>query len=166
MSHTNEVYRALNVDTSGDFIAFKRDFKSNLIKEIILSSLFDIRRAYGLPDVDFVSTSREVPSQPKPISAGPVGLLSGTLSWLGGGGGMTGDQVDALCMYHIPAESSVMMMSNSPFIVAGPDRPMPEAPKVQSTATGPSTAARLSAEAQSAQSNLYARLSSALNDRG
>jgi hypothetical protein len=53
------------------------------------------------------------------------------------------------------------------FVVAGPDRPIPEPPKVQPAAAGgPSTAARLAAEAQSAQSNLYARLSSALNDRG
>jgi syntaxin-binding protein 5 len=52
--------------------------------------------------------------------------------------------------------------------VAGPDRPIPEPPKVQpaAAARGPSAAAKLSAEAQSAQSNLYARLSSALNDRG
>ena len=94
---THTIHRALSVDTSGDFIAFKRDFKSNLIKSIILSSLFDIRRAYGLPDVDFASSRGEMPTQPKPVSAGPVSLLSGTLSWFSGGGGITGDQVDELC---------------------------------------------------------------------
>src|SRR5882762_1079538 len=78
---TNKIHRALSVDTSGDFIAFKRDFKSYLIKEVALSSLFDIRRAYDLPDIDFASTRREVPTQPNPISAGPPSLLSGTLSW-------------------------------------------------------------------------------------
>jgi len=138
---------ALSVDTSGDFVVFKRDFKSNLIKEAILCSLFDIRRAYDLPDIDFASSSREVPNQPKPVSTGPPSLFSGTLSWFGGGGSMTGEQVDAL--------------------LAGPDRPIPQPPKVPAGTTAPpSTAARVSAEAQSTQSNLYARLSSALGERG
>jgi len=146
--HLPESDLALSVDTSGDFVVLKRDFKSNLIKEAILSSLFNIRRAYDLPDVDFASTSREVPNQPKPVSAGPPSLLSETWSWFGGVGSMTGEQVDAL--------------------LAGRDRPIPQPPRVQSatTAHGPSTAARVSAEAQSTQSNIYARLSSALGERG
>jgi len=139
---------ALSVDTSGDFIAFKRDYKSNLIKEAILSSLFNIRRVYDLPNVDFAGASREVPSQPNFVSAGPASLLGGTLSWFGGGRGMTGEQVDTL--------------------LAGPDRPIPQPPKVQPAAAvvGPSNATRLSTEAQGTQSNLYARLSSALSERG
>lgn len=58
------------------------------------------------------------------------------------------------------------------FSVAGPDRPIPQPPKVQrsaaaaAAAAGPSHAAKLSAEAQGTQSNLYARLSSALSERG
>jgi len=144
--HLPESDLALSVDTSGDFLVFKRDFESNLIKETILCSLFNIRRAYDLPDVDLASTRREVPTQPKPVSAGPPSLLSGTLSWFGGGGGMTGDQMDVL--------------------LAGPDRPDPPKVQLQAAARGPSAAAKLSAEAQSAQSNLYARLSSALNERG
>lgn len=88
---------ALSVDTTGDFLAFKLDFKANLIRQLHLCSLFNIRRAYGLPDIDFSSTSREVPNPPKLVSAGPTGLLSGAVSWFGGGGGMTGEQLDALC---------------------------------------------------------------------
>jgi len=144
--HLPESDLALSVDTSGDFLAFKRDFKSNLIKEITLSTLFNIRRAYGLLNIDFASTRREVPTQPKPVAVGPPSLLSGTLAWFGGV--MTGEQVDAL--------------------LAGPDRPMPQLPKVQpaATARGPSTATALRAQAQNTQSNLYERLASALSERG
>jgi syntaxin-binding protein 5 len=167
MSPTDEIHRALSVDTSGDFVVLKRDFKSNLIKEAILSSLFNIRRAYDLPDVDFASTSREVPNQPKPVSAGPPSLLSETWSWFGGVGSMTGEQVDALCTFRKILIRMILILWVL-FAVAGPDRPIPQPPRVQSatTAHGPSTAARVSAEAQSTQSNIYARLSSALGERG
>jgi len=139
---------ALSVDITGDFIAFKRDHKSNLIKEVILGSLFNIRRAYGLPDVDFTTTSREVPYPPQPVSAGPQSLLSGAASWFGMKGGLTGEQIDVL--------------------LAGPDRPLPEPPKVQPAArsASPSQAARMSAQMQSTQSSLYNRLASAVSERG
>jgi len=146
--HLPESDIALSVDTTGDFIAFKRHFKSGLVEKVILSSLFDMRRSYGFPGVDFASTLREVPSQPKPVSVGPASLLRGTLSWLGGGGGLTGEQVDAL--------------------LAGPDRPIPQTPDVQAStgAPGPSMASKVSEEVQRTQSNLYERLSSALTERG
>ena len=65
----------------------------------MLCSLFNIRRAYGLPDVDFATTGREVPNPPQPVSAGPQSLLSGAASWFGVQGGLTGEQIDALCEF-------------------------------------------------------------------
>ena len=70
-----------------------------MIKEIILCSLFNIRRAYGPLDIDFTTTSREVPYPPQPVSAGPQSLLSGAASWFGMKGSLTGEQIDVLCEF-------------------------------------------------------------------
>ncbi|KAF7966227.1 hypothetical protein HWV62_39499 [Athelia sp. TMB] len=145
---------AFSIDPTGDFLASSRDHKSGLIRSFSLCSLFDRRRGiYAFPDVDLMSrrSTVSVPAQPKPVSAGPPGLLEGAWSWLGGGAGLTGDQIDAL--------------------LAGPDRPVPIPPKPQqqparsASPSGRGKASDVAAEASST-AGIYERLSSALNERG
>ena len=57
------------------------------------ATLFDFRRAYTLPDVDFASTAPTVPPQPQPVATGPASLLG---SWFRFGQSMTGEQLDDL----------------------------------------------------------------------
>lgn len=110
------------------------------------ATLFDIRRAYTLPDIDFASTTPVVPPQPQPVAAGPASLLS---SWFRFGQSMTGEQLDDL--------------------LAGPDRPIPEEAKPKTQAAlnmGLPSVAGVTAAATAAQNTLYDRLSSALDQRG
>ncbi|KZP28851.1 hypothetical protein FIBSPDRAFT_816652 [Athelia psychrophila] len=142
---------AFSIDPTGDFLASSREHKSSLVRSFSLCSLFNVRRStYAFPDVDLASRRSQVsvPAPPKPVSAGPPGLLEGAWSWLGGGAGLTGDQIDAL--------------------LAGPDRPLPVQPKIQQPAGVSPTrgkAAEAAAEASST-GGIYERLTSALNERG
>lgn len=91
--------RPLTVDETGDYIEFSRH-PSGLIETAGLGTLFNIRRSgpYTLPQVNLATNRGVIPPQPQPVSAGPTSLLS---SWIGyiSSQGMTGDQVDALCVY-------------------------------------------------------------------
>jgi hypothetical protein len=71
-------------------------------KRLCLDSLFNTRRGYHVPLVSLAEridgTKRSTPPAPVPVSLGP----SDWRSWLGGlvsSGSVTGDQIDALCMY-------------------------------------------------------------------
>ncbi|KAL0951628.1 hypothetical protein HGRIS_008309 [Hohenbuehelia grisea] len=133
-------------DDTGDFILWKRHPKAGTVSEAIYGSLFDIRRAYSQPDLDFVSTYPDIPPQPQPVSLGPASLLG---SWFSFGQQMSGDQLDSL--------------------LGGPDRPMPK-PKPEIAAdTGNragASAGGIAASAAATQNALYSRLQSAIGERG
>jgi len=59
-------------------------------------TLFDQRRAYLPPDIDFASTRGAVPAQPQPVSLGPASILG---SWFTYNQTLTGAQVDELCKH-------------------------------------------------------------------
>ncbi|KAJ7492344.1 WD40 containing snare-dependent exocytosis protein [Mycena latifolia] len=113
---------------------------SRIIDRASYGTFFDFRRAYTPPDVTF--TKPNVPPQPQPVSLGPTSLLS---SWFRFGQSMTGEQLDIL--------------------LGGPDRPIPEV-KPPRPENGPSEASSLAQTAAGAQSTLYARLQSAVGERG
>ncbi|KAA1468094.1 hypothetical protein DENSPDRAFT_833291 [Dentipellis sp. KUC8613] len=129
------------------------------IRRLHLHTLFNQRRGYHTPLVSLVerqdgSGVHSVPAQPQPVSVGPAGLLA----WLGGlvgQGAVNGAQIDAL--------------------LAGPDRPVPEANAARDAAQRGSTyvewkeddkAKSAATSAAQAQSSLYNRLHSALAERG
>ncbi|KAF8910138.1 lethal giant larvae like, C-terminal-domain-containing protein [Gymnopilus junonius] len=144
----------LSIDESGDYLAWALSPQartSGVIHSATYGTLFDIRRAYTLPDIDFASSRGPVPPQPQPVSLGPPSVLG---YWFSFNQTKTGEQIDAL--------------------LGGPDRPIPEKKEVESSdATGPGlagsasgAASNLVAGAAAVQANLYNRLASALNERG
>ncbi|KAF9531932.1 WD40 containing snare-dependent exocytosis protein [Crepidotus variabilis] len=158
---------SLSIDEGGDFIAWRPPGPNArgghsphvLVGGLTYGTFFDVRRAYPLPDIDFASTRMAVPSQPLPVSLGPATLLQAGInfgSWLGLGGNKTGAQIDDL--------------------LGGPDRPMPEkiaAEKARAAAEdegesagGQSSISGFAAGAAAMQTNVYSRLTGALNERG
>jgi len=139
------------IDESGDFIAWTPHPQSGgVIQTATYGTCFDVRRSYGPPDFDFTTTRGPVPPQPQPVSLGPASLLG---SWFSFNRTLSGDQVDEL--------------------LGGPDRPIPEKPELGSssteeglTGTAAGAAAGFVAGASAMQTNLYNRLSSAVNERG
>jgi len=132
----------LTCDDTGDWLVYTVDKTSRIIQQTTYGTLFDFRRAYTLPTIDFSITKPAVPPQPQPVSLGPTSLLS---SWFRFGQSMTGEQLDTL--------------------LGGPDRPIPE--KAQgSTADIQAGASSVAQAAAEVQSNLYARLQSAMGERG
>ncbi|RDB29510.1 Uncharacterized protein C1F3.03 [Hypsizygus marmoreus] len=138
---------SFTLDETGDFVAWTPHPSSGTIHQATYGTLFDIRRVYDQPDIDFLCTKPVIPPQPQPVSMGPPSMLS-LGSWFPFNQSMTGAQLDEL--------------------LGGPDRPSPE-PHVQSRDSSEDNVAGVSgiaAAASSTQSNLYNRLASALNERG
>ncbi|KAJ7631237.1 WD40 containing snare-dependent exocytosis protein [Roridomyces roridus] len=136
----------VTVDTTGDWMACTLNRESGVVEHASYGTLFDFRRAYTPPDIEFKKPV--VPAQPQPAALGPASLLS---SWFRFGQSMTGDQLDIL--------------------LGGPDRPIPKpalapAPAPAPSASSPSTASSIAQSAAGVQSSLYARLQSAVGERG
>ncbi|KAG6829267.1 hypothetical protein H0H87_012084 [Tephrocybe sp. NHM501043] len=141
---------AISLDESGDFIAWTSHTASGTMHQATYGTLFDIRRAYDLPDIDLACTKPVVPAAPQPVSAGPASMLQ-LGSWLPFSQSMTGAQLDEL--------------------LGGPNRPIPR-PEQQPTLSFYSSAdisagaSEVAAAAAATQANLYNRLTSALGERG
>jgi len=138
---------SLSLDESGDFIAWTPHPSAGTIHQATYGTLFDIRRAYELPDIDFVCTKPVVPAAPQPVSAGPASMLQ-LGSWFPFNQSMSGAQVDEL--------------------LGGPDRPIP-VPEQQNHQSGLDIVEGVSgvaAAAAATQASLYGRLTSALSERG
>ncbi|KAF6766707.1 lethal giant larvae like, C-terminal-domain-containing protein [Ephemerocybe angulata] len=144
----------ISIDDSGDFLSFSPSITSGTIGRVSYNTFFDIRRAYGLPDVNFgLQPCKE--AQPQPVYMGPPSLVG---TWLTFSQTMTGEQLDNL--------------------LGGPDRPLPQAqprpglaPAGGSYGSGiagsaSSAAATIAASAASAQTSFYNKISSALSERG
>ena len=86
--------RPLAIDGSGDFIAWAADPVSKLINSATYGTFFEFRRSNTLPDVDFTTSRRTIPSQPQPVSLGPTSFLG---SWFSFNQTKTGEQIDELC---------------------------------------------------------------------
>jgi len=134
----------ISADESGDLIQWTYQPESRVMIRATYATLFNLRRAYTLPDIDFGARISAIPPQPQPVATGPASLLS---SWFRFGQSMTGAQLDDL--------------------LAGPDRPIPEdfKPAGIPSISLPSVAGVTSA-ATAAQNNLYDRLASTLDQRG
>ncbi|KAJ7293050.1 WD40 containing snare-dependent exocytosis protein [Mycena rebaudengoi] len=131
--------RYLTCDETGDWLMCTLHDALPTIDHASYGTLFDFRRAYTPPDIDFSITKPTVPSQPQPVSLGPTSILS---SWFRFGQSMTGEQLDTL--------------------LGGPDRPIPQVVPTAGTSKSASTAQA----AGGAQSSLYSRLQSAVGERG
>lgn len=79
------------MDETGDYIAWSQHQTSGTIHQATYCTLFDIRRAYDPPDIEF--TKPATPAQPQPVSIGPASLLG---SWFTFNQTLSGDQVDTL----------------------------------------------------------------------
>ncbi|KAJ7161293.1 WD40 containing snare-dependent exocytosis protein [Mycena crocata] len=132
---------SLTCDDTGDWMSITMNTASGTIDHASYGTVFDFRRAYTPPDTDLLITKPIVPAQPQPVSLGPTSLLS---SWFRFGQSMTGEQLDIL--------------------LGGPDRPIPET--TQRTPANPATASSVAQTAAGTQSSLYARLQSAVGERG
>ncbi|KAJ7459170.1 WD40 containing snare-dependent exocytosis protein [Mycena galericulata] len=128
-------------DDTGDWMAGTMNGASQIFDRASYGTLFDFRRAYAPPDIEF--TKSDVPPQPQPVSLGPTSLLS---SWFRFGQSMTGEQLDVL--------------------LGGPDRPIPEPVERPSTSPANASASSVAQTAAGVQSSLYARLQSAVGERG
>lgn len=101
--------RPPSVDETGDYIAWSQHQTSGTIHQATYCTLFDIRRAYDPPDIEF--TKPVTPAQPQPVSIGPASLLG---SWFTFNQTLSGDQVDTLrklCLkdhmvYHLKCDKS------------------------------------------------------------
>ncbi|KAJ6483896.1 WD40 containing snare-dependent exocytosis protein [Mycena vulgaris] len=133
---------SLTCDDTGDWMSCSINGASGIIDHTSYGTLFDFRRAYTPPDIDLLITRPSVPPQPQPVSLGPTSLLS---SWFRFGQSMTGEQLDVL--------------------FGGPDRPIPEM-KPQPSVNNPANSSSLAETAAGVQSSLYARLQSAVGERG
>ncbi|KAK7465475.1 Lethal(2) giant larvae sro7 [Stygiomarasmius scandens] len=134
----------LTADDTGDFIAWGKHPRSGIIQRAIYGTLFDFHRVNTLPAIDLSNTKPMVPAQPQPVSVGPASLLG---SWFTFGGGITGEQIDSL--------------------LGGPDRPqLPPQQKSMRPPEDRTQSSHLNSEAAAAQSSLYSRLTSALEERG
>ncbi|GLB35825.1 putative lethal giant larvae(Lgl) like, C-terminal [Lyophyllum shimeji] len=142
-------WSSLSLDESGDFIAWTPHPSAGTIHQATYGTLFDIRRAYDLPDIDLACTKPVIPAPPQPVSAGPASMLN-LGSWLPFNQSTSGSQIDEL--------------------LGGPDRPIP-VPEQQprNSEGGPDIAgsvAGVTAAAAATQASLYNRLTSALSERG
>ncbi|KAK7063993.1 WD40 containing snare-dependent exocytosis protein [Favolaschia claudopus] len=134
-------YTSLSCDDTGDWIACTANGAYATIEHASYGTVFDFRRAYTPPNITIPKPS--VPSQPQPVSLGPTSLLS---SWFRFGQSMTGDQLDIL--------------------LGGPDRPIPVKQTKPQASPGQPDSQTLADRAAGVQSNLYARLQSAMGERG
>ncbi|KAJ6621080.1 lethal giant larvae like, C-terminal-domain-containing protein [Mycena sp. CBHHK59/15] len=139
----NDGSSSLTCDETGDWMMSTLHDTSGTIDQASYGTLFDFRRAYTPPDIGFFKPT--VPPQPQPVSLGPASLLS---SWFRFGQSMTGEQLDTL--------------------LGGPDRPIPEKSQSQqdSSSGSQTNASSLAQTAVGVQSSLYARLQSAVGERG
>ncbi|KAG6813211.1 hypothetical protein H0H92_013098 [Tricholoma furcatifolium] len=140
-----------SLDKSGDFMASSFHPNWGTLYQANYGTLFDIRRAYEPPYIDFASSKPVVPPAPQPVSAGPASMLQ-LGSWFPFNQSMTGAQLDEL--------------------LGGPNRPIPQ-PKQDASSANSYNAASISASASQVaaaaaetQANLYNRLTSALSERG
>ncbi|KAJ6575407.1 lethal giant larvae like, C-terminal-domain-containing protein [Mycena capillaripes] len=131
---------SLSCDDTGDWIAYTVNNASGIIDQASYGTVFDFRRAYTPPNIDFSITKATVPTQPQPVSLGPTSVLS---SWFRFGQSMTGEQLDVL--------------------LGGPDRPIPVK---EAKPPAAKNAAALAETAAGTQSSLYSRLQSAMGERG
>ena len=92
--YSSAINRPLAIDASGDFIAWAVDPVSKLINSATYGTFFEFRRSNTLPDVDFSTSRRTIPSQPQPVSLGPTSFLG---SWFSFNQTKTGEQIDELC---------------------------------------------------------------------
>lgn len=141
----------ISIDQSGDFVSFSPSASSGSVGRITYGTFFDIRRAYGYPEVDLAIQACKLP-QPQPVPMGPPSLVG---TWLNFTQTMSGDQFDTL--------------------LGGPDRPLLEVTQkpgaAATTASGygagiAAGASGLAASAASAQTSLYNKMASALSERG
>ncbi|TFK95007.1 hypothetical protein K466DRAFT_579508 [Polyporus arcularius HHB13444] len=152
-------------DESGDYIVHNTfpvpsGSHTRLISSTELHTLFISRRAglYAPPLVNLAHGRGSVPTQPQPVSLGPVSVVGSVLGYLGSLSiTSAGDQIDAL--------------------LAGPDRPIPKPqvrPTVKSTETGASASSDPSQSSVAATAagmsagvgDLYNRLGTAIAERG
>jgi hypothetical protein len=149
-------------------------------KRLRLDSFFNTRRGYHVPLVSLVerkdNTERTTPPAPAPVSLGPADWRT----WLGGlvgSGNVTGDQIDALCMYFtcitLAKRLTAVGWGADVVVVAGPDRPVPEKPERRpesagytGSEAGSSKAGTTAASAERSTSGLYDRLHAAVSERG
>ncbi|KAG5638396.1 hypothetical protein H0H81_000292, partial [Sphagnurus paluster] len=87
--------KSLTLDESGDFIAWTRNPSSGTMYQAIYGTLFNIRRVYERPNIDFLCTKPIVPPAPQPVSAGPASMLQ-LGSWFPFSQSMSGAQLDEL----------------------------------------------------------------------
>ncbi|KAF7311134.1 WD40 containing SNARE-dependent exocytosis protein [Mycena chlorophos] len=136
--------RSISCDETGDWVSYTVNKNAGRIDRVTYGTLFDFRRAYVPPDLDFSLSRPVVPAQPQPVSLGPTSLIS---SWFRFGQSMTGDQLDTL--------------------LGGPNRPIPQkAPPPKADAPAGSGSASVAQSVSGTQSTLYARLQNAMGERG
>ncbi|KAG5647699.1 hypothetical protein DXG03_008422 [Asterophora parasitica] len=140
---------SVTLDETGGFIAWTHHPSSGTIHQATYGTLFDIRRVYDEPDIDFLITKPVVPAAPQPVSAGPASMLQ-LGSWLPFNQSTSGAKIDEL--------------------LGGPNRPIPQPERQQRNFFGgadiASGASGVAATAAATQTNIYNRISSALNERG
>ncbi|KAJ7070791.1 WD40 containing snare-dependent exocytosis protein [Mycena amicta] len=137
---------SISCDETGDWVAYTPDKNSGRVELMRYGTLFDFRRAYTPPNLDFSSSKPVVPPQPQPVSLGPTSLIS---SWFRFGQSMTGEQLDTL--------------------LGGPNRPIPQKvspPPASSSETQTGGSSSLAQTAAGVQGSLYSRLQSAMGERG
>jgi len=159
----------MSFDQSGDFVTLCADPSSSLVSKIIYGTVFNIRRAYSNPEIEFAIQQCKL-SPPQPVAIGPSSIMG---SWLNFKASMTGDQLDMICTSHFT--SFDLLLKDIP-IVGGPNRPVPvRMDAAQSTRSGSGSgvygsaataASSVAASAASAQATIYSKLSSALGERG
>ncbi|KAF8078966.1 hypothetical protein FPV67DRAFT_88576 [Lyophyllum atratum] len=160
---------SLSLEESGDFIAWTPHPSAGTIHQATYGTLFDIRRTYKLPDIDFVCTKPVVPTAPQPVSMGPASMLG---SWFTFNQSMTGAQLDDLrtFAFHHRCRLYPYLMLTLALVVGGPDRPIPVPEQQPRNAQGgPDIAggvSRVAAAAAATQASLYGRLTSSLSERG
>jgi hypothetical protein len=92
---TNAIYTrlsALSIDQSGDFLAFNARQRAGTIISVVYGTFFDIRRAYGIPEVDFALQPCKM-TQPQPVAMAPPSLVG---TWWNYSTSISGDQLDSL----------------------------------------------------------------------
>ncbi|KAF5352734.1 hypothetical protein D9756_005911 [Leucocoprinus leucothites] len=147
-------FRHISIDEGGDFISLNVQGSTGVVQSSTYGTLFNFRRADELPLVDLTSNKGKIPSQPQPVSIGP----SSFRSWFQFNQTMTGQQIDEL--------------RNLRLLVGGSDRPAPviRARDVLSQRnledSSGDRAAPLTASTTTAQSSIYSRLTTAMNERG
>ncbi|KAF7307215.1 WD40 containing SNARE-dependent exocytosis protein [Mycena indigotica] len=132
---------SVSCDHTGDWVSYTANKNTGKVEVMTYGTLFNFRRAYLPPNLEFLSTKPTIPPQPQPVSLGPTSLFS---SWFKSGQSMTGDQLDIL--------------------LGGPDRPIPQKPAPPKAQAN--DAASVAKSAAGVQDSLYSRLQSAMGERG